>query len=77
MARIVVLAAPHPPLLEELGHRVVVVDLPSEDPTATFETDADVVAMALDAAGVDDAVLVGHSLAGQPTRLIQLGAGAK
>jgi pimeloyl-ACP methyl ester carboxylesterase len=35
------------PLLEELGHRVVVVDLPSEDPTATFETDADVVVMAL------------------------------
>jgi len=34
------------PLLEELGHRVVVVDLPSEDQTATFETD-DVVVLAL------------------------------
>jgi pimeloyl-ACP methyl ester carboxylesterase len=47
------------PLLEELGHRVVVVDPPSEDQTATFRTDADVVCDDAGAAGVDDAVLVG------------------
>jgi hypothetical protein len=41
----------------------VAVDLPCDDPTATFETYADVVATALDAVGAADVVVVGNSFA--------------
>jgi pimeloyl-ACP methyl ester carboxylesterase len=57
------------PLLEERGHRVVAVDLPSDDVRATFETYADVVVTALDGVGAD-VVVVGHSLAGQTIPLV-------
>jgi pimeloyl-ACP methyl ester carboxylesterase len=57
------------PELEARGHRVVAPDLPCDDPVATFETYADVVVDALEAAG-DDIVLVGHSLAGNTIPLV-------
>lgn len=56
------------PLLCEAGHSVVAVDLPCEDPTATFEDYADVVCAALDGRG--PVVAVGHSLAGQTIPLV-------
>jgi pimeloyl-ACP methyl ester carboxylesterase len=56
------------PLLEERGHRVVVPDLPCEDPDAGLGEYADVVIDALDALDAlgadDDVALVGHSLGG-------------
>ncbi|CAN5850673.1 alpha/beta hydrolase [soil metagenome] len=55
------------PELTGRGHRVVTVDLPSQDETATFEAYADTVVAALDQAGCaadDDLVVVGHSLGG-------------
>jgi pimeloyl-ACP methyl ester carboxylesterase len=55
------------PELEARGHRTVAVDLPCEDPSATFATYADVVVAAL--TGEDDVVLVGHSLGGQTVPL--------
>jgi hypothetical protein len=45
------------PLLEQAGHGVVAMDLPCEDPTANFDTYADVVCAALDGRD-DDVVLV-------------------
>lgn len=51
-----------------LGHEVVTVDLPCDDPNATFVTYADVVASALH--NVPDVVLVGHSLAGLTIPLV-------
>jgi pimeloyl-ACP methyl ester carboxylesterase len=60
------------PELEARGHRVVAPDLPCDDPTATFQTYADVVASALESAG-DDVVLVGHSLAGNTVPLVAAG----
>ncbi len=62
--------------LRDLGHDAVAVDLPADDPTATFDTYADVVCAALDAAfegaGGDrsDVVVVGHSLAGNTIPLV-------
>ncbi len=50
------------PELERLGHRVVTVELPCEDPGETFATYADRVVAAF--SGEEDLVLVGHSLAG-------------
>ncbi|MBV9293542.1 MAG: alpha/beta fold hydrolase, partial [Frankiales bacterium] len=50
------------PLLVDAGHDAVAVDLPIGDPSATFDTYADVI---VDAIGDhDDVVLVAHSLAG-------------
>lgn len=57
------------PLLEQAGHDVVVMDLPLEDSTATFDTYADVVCAALADSG-DDVVLVGHSYAGNTIPLV-------
>lgn len=51
------------PHLEEAGHRVIAVDLPSDDPKATFSDYANAVDAALGAT-TDEIVLVGHSLAG-------------
>lgn len=56
--------------LEARRHRVVAVDLPCDDVTATFETYAEVVGQALEAEGVNDAVVVGHSLAGLTIPLV-------
>ena len=57
------------PELETGGDRVVAVDLPSDDATATFETYAEVVVRALEAEG-EEVVLVGHSLAGLAIPLV-------
>jgi pimeloyl-ACP methyl ester carboxylesterase len=50
------------PELEARGDRAVVMDLPVDDVDATWNDYADTVIRALD--GVDDPVVVGHSLAG-------------
>jgi pimeloyl-ACP methyl ester carboxylesterase len=55
------------PELAARGHRAITMDLPCEDPTATFSTYADVVC---DAVGDEDIVLVGHSLAGLTIPLV-------
>lgn len=57
------------PELESAGHRSVAMDLPCDDPSATFETYADVVVRALDGAG-DDVVLVAHSMGGHTIPLV-------
>ncbi len=51
------------PELERLGHRTVVVDLPCDDPGATYSTYADVVIDAV-ADTASDLVIVAHSMAG-------------
>ena len=58
------------PELEARGHRVVAIDLPCDDPTATFETYADVVVRALDSDGGEESVVVGHSLGGLTIPLV-------
>lgn len=58
------------PELVDRGHRVLTVDLPSDDPAATFETYADVVTARLDAEEATDVVVVGHSLAGHTIPLV-------
>ena len=57
------------PELERLGHRVVTMDLPCDDPGAAFGTYADVVCAALDDVR-DQPVVVGHSLAGHTIPLV-------
>lgn len=56
------------PELEAGGHRVVAVDLPSDDPAASFEDCADVVVAAL--AGAQEVIAVGHSLGGYALPLL-------
>ena len=51
------------PELERLGHRTVAVDLPGEDPAATFSDYAGLVVAELEGED-EEIVLVGHSLAG-------------
>lgn len=58
------------PQLQERGHRVVAMDLPCDDPAATFDTYADVVVRALADEPGDDVVVVGHSLAGLTIPLV-------
>jgi pimeloyl-ACP methyl ester carboxylesterase len=58
------------PDLEARGDRVVAIDLPCDDATATFETYADIVLLALDTCETDDVVLVGHSLGGLTIPLV-------
>jgi pimeloyl-ACP methyl ester carboxylesterase len=53
------------PELEGRGHRVVTMDLPIDDSSATFEDYADVVCAAVAGVRNEDLVVVGHSLAGQ------------
>jgi pimeloyl-ACP methyl ester carboxylesterase len=48
------------PELAARGHRAIAVDLPVDDPTASFDDHADAVAAAI--GDIDDVVLVGHSL---------------
>ncbi len=57
------------PELEALGHRSLTVDLPSDDPAATFETYAGVVIEALSDED-EEVVVVGHSLAGMTIPLV-------
>lgn len=52
------------PQLEALGHRVITMDLPCDDPAATFDDYADIVCTAIADVSGDDLVLVGHSLGG-------------
>jgi pimeloyl-ACP methyl ester carboxylesterase len=55
--------------LKSLGHEIISMDLPCDDPAATFADYADVVVNALEHHG-DDVVLVGHSLAGHTIPLV-------
>ncbi len=56
--------------LESRGHEATAMDLPIDDPAATFETYADVVgAHVADEAG-HDAIVVGHSMAGPTISLV-------
>lgn len=57
------------PELEHRGHRVLAVDLPSEDPQAGAAEYAAAASAAFDRAG-DDLVVVGHSLGGLTIPLI-------
>jgi pimeloyl-ACP methyl ester carboxylesterase len=57
------------PLLQQEGHDVVAMDLPSEDGSASFDTYADVVCAALDRCD-DDVVVVGHSYGGHTIPLV-------
>lgn len=57
------------PELETRGHRAITMDLPSDDPTETFETYADVIVEAMRDSQAADIVLVGHSLAGMTVPL--------
>jgi pimeloyl-ACP methyl ester carboxylesterase len=55
--------------LERGGHTAVAVDLPCDDPAATFSTYADVVVDAI-SGEPDDIVVVGHSLGGHTVPLV-------
>jgi pimeloyl-ACP methyl ester carboxylesterase len=57
------------PLLQDRGHEVVTMDLPGDDPAATFDTYANVVCEALSPHD-DDVIVVGHSLAGLTIPLV-------
>ena len=56
-------------VLDDDGHETVAVDLPCEDPAASFDDYADVVVRSLEGRS-DDVVVVGHSLAGQTIPLV-------
>jgi pimeloyl-ACP methyl ester carboxylesterase len=58
------------PELEARGHRVVTMDLPGHDGSASFDDYADEVCAAVAHVGADDLVVVGHSLAGQTVALV-------
>ncbi len=58
------------PELEALGHRVIAMDLPCEDGSATFDDYADVVCASMSDQPGDDLILVGHSLAGNTIPLV-------
>lgn len=58
------------PELSSRGHRVVVMDLPSDDGSATFDDYANHVCAALGDSPGDDLILVGHSLAGNTIPLV-------
>jgi pimeloyl-ACP methyl ester carboxylesterase len=57
------------PELEARGHRVITMDLPVDDGSATYEDYADVVCEAISGIG-DDLILVGHSMAGMTIPLV-------
>ena len=58
------------PELETLGHRVITMDLPIGDSTATFDDYAAVVCGAARDVSGEDLVLVGHSMAGQTIPIV-------
>lgn len=57
------------PELEDRGHKVIALDLPGDDPDATFDDYAEVVVGGLSHA-TGDVVLVGHSLGGLTIPLV-------
>jgi pimeloyl-ACP methyl ester carboxylesterase len=58
------------PELKALGHRVIAMDLPIDDGSASFDDYADVVCGAVRDVPGDDLILVGHSLAGLTIPLV-------
>ena len=60
------------PELEALGHRLISLDLPSDDSSASLDDYADVVCAALADVDGDDRVVIGHSLAGQTAEVIEM-----
>jgi pimeloyl-ACP methyl ester carboxylesterase len=56
--------------LDERGHRSIAVDLPAEDPRATFPNYAEIVSATIDAETAEEPVLVGHSLSGLTIPLV-------
>lgn len=58
------------PELESKGHRVIAMDLPCDDGSASFDDYADIVGAALRDCRGDDLILVGHSLAGNTIPLV-------
>jgi pimeloyl-ACP methyl ester carboxylesterase len=58
------------PELEARGHSAIAMDLPSDEPAATFETYADEIVEAMKNSQAADIVLVGHSLAGLTVPLV-------
>jgi hypothetical protein len=58
------------PELEALGHRVITMDLPCDDGSATFDDYAAVVCAAVADCSGDDLVVVAHSLAGLSVPLV-------
>jgi pimeloyl-ACP methyl ester carboxylesterase len=58
------------PELQAMGHRVIAMDLPIDDSSASFDDYADVVCAAVAGAAGEDLILVGHSLAGQTVSLV-------
>ena len=58
------------PELEALGHRAIAIDLPIEDPSASFDDYADAVCEAVVDQPRDDLVVVGHSLGGLTVPLV-------
>jgi pimeloyl-ACP methyl ester carboxylesterase len=57
-------------LEQQLGHRVITLDLPSDDPRATFDDYADSVCAAIMDCAAEDLIVVGHSLAGLTVSLV-------
>jgi pimeloyl-ACP methyl ester carboxylesterase len=58
------------PELEAMGHHTVAVDLPIDDPSASFDDYADVVCAAISDQPGDDLIVVGHSLGGLTVSLV-------
>jgi pimeloyl-ACP methyl ester carboxylesterase len=58
------------PELAARGHRVIAMDLPIDDSSATFDDYADVVCAAVERVDGDDLILVGHSMGGQTVPLV-------
>ena len=58
------------PVLEEMGHRVITMDLPCDDGSATFDSYADVVCDALIEDPGTDLIVVGHSMGGMTIPLV-------
>lgn len=58
------------PEIEALGHRVITMDLPVDDRSATFGDYADTVCAAITDVPGDELILVGHSLAGVVVPLV-------
>ena len=56
--------------LEARGHRATAMDLPIEDPSATFDTYAGVVAASMQPDPGEEVILVGHSYGGQTIPLV-------
>jgi pimeloyl-ACP methyl ester carboxylesterase len=58
------------PELKARGHRVIAMDLPIDDNSASFDDYADVVCAAVEDTAGNDLIVVGHSVAGQTVPLV-------